>query len=246
MIHKYELTVVVPTYNEGDIIESSLKRLSEALGNLCSQTEIIIADDGKDDLPIVVERCGKSFGFGLIRVMRNKNRIGKGVSIKQAFEVSRGKIVGFIDVDFSVDPLFIHDVVCEIRDGNDVCIASRVGNRFKSDKSIIVSIAATIFNFVHRKLIFGKERNFSDTQCGFKFFKQEVALDLYRDLVAVDGLTDLEILLKAVRVSYKITELKVPRINDRESKIKLSRILIFETLSLFRIFCKYRLGYVIK
>ena len=242
---KSDLTIVIPTYNEGDIIESSLKRISEALGSRRSQTEIIIADDGKDDLPIVIERSGRSFGFFVVRVIRNENRLGKGESVGRAFKSSGSNIVGFIDIDLSVAPSFIHDAIREIKNGNDICIASRVGNRFKSDKSLITSIVATIFSFIHQRLIFGRGRTFTDTQCGFKFFKHEVALDLFRDLVAMGGLFDLEILSKAVRQGYKISELKVPRINDRVGKKTITWIITHESFSLWRIFCKYRLGFKI-
>lgn len=236
------LTVVIPTYNEGDIIESSLKRISEELGDLRAQTEIIIADDGTDELPEVVERCGASFGFSSISVLRNDTHLGKGDSIRRAFEVSRGDIVGFLDVDLSVGPSYISSAVREIRQGNDLCIATRVGDRFRTDGSLATSVLATTFAFIHRRLLFGAKRNFTDTQCGFKFFKRPVALDLFKNLVATDGLTDLEILLKAVLRGYAVSELEVPRINDRVGKRKLSRVIVFETLSLWRIFCKYKLG----
>src|SRR5689334_15087332 len=126
-MEKIELTIVIPTYNEGDIIESSLRIIGEALDDLRPKTEIVIADDGKDDLPAVIEQIGKSFGFSAIRVMRNPIPIGKGGSIREAFKVSRGRIVGFIDVDLSVAPSYIHDAVREIRGGNNISIASRVG-----------------------------------------------------------------------------------------------------------------------
>ena len=239
---KSELTIVIPTYNEGDIIESALKCVSEALGELRKVTEIIIADDGNDDLPVVVERCGLLFGFVDVKVMRNKSRLGKGESIRKAFMVSQGDIIGFIDIDFSVAPSFIHDAVREIKNGSDICIASRVGNRFKSDGSLTTSIFGTLFGFINRSLLFNGNKSFSDTQCGFKFFKKEVALDLYRDLIATDGLTDLEVLIKAVKHGYKVSELKVPRFNDRVGKRKISSIFIPETISLCQIFCKYKLG----
>jgi len=241
-----ELTIVIPTYNEGDIIVASLKRLSTTLGDLCKQTEVIIADDGTDDLPAVVEQCKNSLGFMAVKVMRNSPALGKGRSIVKAFNASRGAITGFIDVDFSVDPKFIHDAVREIKKGNDSCIGSRVGDRFKSDRSLMTSILATTFRWFYRHLLFGKDRNFTDTQCGFKFFKLEVAWELWKDLVAPDGLADLEVLVKAVKLGYKISELKVPRINDRRGKRRLSRIFVHETVALGRIFCKYRLGWNIK
>lgn len=236
-----ELTIVIPTYNEEGIIQSTLERVSAALGDVRSHTEVILADDGSDNLPAVIERIGGKLGFAEIKVMRNPVPVGKGESIRRAFQAARGAIVGFIDADLSVVPSFVLEAVREINAGSDMCIASRVGNRFKSDKSLMTSICATTFSFVHRRLIFGTGRTFTDTQCGFKFFKRKVALDLYRDLVALDGLTDLEVLLKAVRSGYSISELKVPRSNERTGKRKLSRIIVREAVSLWRIFLKYRL-----
>ncbi len=240
---RYALTIVIPTFNEANVVVSSLTAITEALGDLRQHTEIIFADDGADDLPIIIEKFGKSFDLGNIRVMRNPEPIGKGGSIMNAFHSSEGAIVGFLDVDLSVHPRFIHDALRELNGGNHVTIASRVGNRLKSDKSLLKTAMATIFKFAHRTLLFGRGRTFSDTQCGFKFFRRDVAVDLYQDLVALDGLNDLEILIKAVNKGYLVSEIPVPRINDREGKIKLSTILTRETLSLWRIFRKYRLGW---
>lgn len=241
-MNRPELTLVIPTYNEGDIIEASLKAITGALGDMRSRTEVIIADDGADDLPEVIERCRGSFGLADIRVMRNRSRIGKGKSIGLAFGASRGDIVGFIDVDLSVAPSYIHAAVERVRSGDQVCVATRVGDRFKTDGSFVTSVIATIFTFIHRRLIFGGGRSFNDTQCGFKFFRKDAALLLYKDIVASDGLTDLEVLLKAVRLGYRISELEVPRRNDRVGKRKISSIFVSESLSLCRIFCRYRLG----
>ncbi len=240
---KFNLTIVIPTYNEGDIIEGSLKRVAADLGDLRTRTEIVIADDGSDNLPEVVNRSGKSLGFGTLRVIRNGDPLGKGISIQDAFHVSQGAIVGFIDVDFSVAPSYVHDAIREIRAGADICIGSRVGNRFKSDNSLMTSLAATAFAFAHRMFIFGWGRSFPDTQCGFKFFRREAAVDLYQGLVSKDGLTDLEVLVKAVKQKYKVVELKVPRINDRQGKRKLSRIFRHESVALWKIFLRYRLGF---
>ncbi len=239
---KPELTIVIPTYNEADLIESSLMRIGEALGDMRSRTEIIIADDGSDDLPAVIDRCRGSLGFAAILVMRNETPLGKGGSIARAFRASSGVVVGFIDVDLSVAPSYIREAVREIKEGNDICIAKRVGNRFKSDGSLAISIVATVFAFVHSRLIFGRKRSFADTQCGFKFFKNAVALRLYEGLVATDGLTDLEVLLKAVRLDYKVVEIEVPRKNDRIGKRRISSIFVSELLSLCRIFCKHKLA----
>ena len=235
------LTVILPTYNEADIIFSSLSRIAHDLGSLRELTEILIADDGTDNLPEMVAKSGRSLGFESIRVMRNADRLGKGKSIERAFREARGSISGFLDIDLSVSPEYISGAVKIIEEGSDICIATRVGSRWKSDPNWMTSAAATVFTLIHRRVIFAGLASFPDTQCGFKFFRHEVALDLFSDLVATDGLTDLEVLLKATRKGYKISEILVPRRSDRVGKRPLSKIFIRETLSLWQIFRKYRL-----
>lgn len=236
------LTIIIPTYNESGIIVQALGRIETAIGGLKSDAEILIADDGQDDLPQAVEKSKLSLGFASVVVMRNPMRLGKGASIRKAVAGALGDVIGFIDADLSVDPKHIPEAVSAIRSGCDICIGSRVGDRWKSDKSLATSIIASIFRFCHSALLFGPGNGFSDTQCGFKFFRGVVAKDLYGDLVASDGLADLEVLLKARRNGYKISEIKVPRNNERVSKRKISRIFVSETLSFFRIVARYRLG----
>ena len=238
---KPELTIIIPTYNEADIIGNSLAVIASDIGGLCRSTEVIIADDGTDNLPELIRQAGASFGFASIRVMRNQDRLGKGRSIARAFQEAEGAIIGFIDIDLSVAPSYIPEAVRILEAGNDVCIATRVGNRWKSDPNWVTSAAASVFTLMHRRIIFAGLADFPDTQCGFKFFRREPGRHLFRNLVAQDGLTDLEVLLKAVRSGYKIMEILVPRRSDRVGKRPLSKIFMRETLSLWKIFYTYRL-----
>ncbi|HEX7724157.1 MAG TPA: glycosyltransferase [Candidatus Paceibacterota bacterium] len=236
------LTIILPTYNEADIVMASLRLIAHDVGGLRGLTEIIFADDGSDNLPEVVAVETPALGFHSVRVMRNISRLGKGKSIERAFHEAKGAISGFLDIDLSVSPEYIPQAVKIIEQGNDICIATRVGSRWKSDPNWATSFAATVFTFIHRRVIFAGLASFPDTQCGFKFFRHDVARDLFMNLVATDGLTDLEVLLKATRKGYKIAEVLVPRRSDRVGKRPLSKIFVRETVSLWQIFKKYRLS----
>ena len=59
---------------------------------------------------------------------------------------------------------------------------------------------------------------FPDTQCGFKFFRAEVARDLFQRQ-QIDGyMFDVEILLLAARSGYKIKRLPVRWRDDPDSR----------------------------
>jgi dolichyl-phosphate beta-glucosyltransferase len=60
-----------------------------------------------------------------------------------------------------------------------------------------------------------------DTQCGFKFFQREVALELFR-LQKIDGyMFDVEILAIARRLGFRIKEVPIRWRDDCDSRLDL-------------------------
>jgi dolichyl-phosphate beta-glucosyltransferase len=62
-----------------------------------------------------------------------------------------------------------------------------------------------------------------DTQCGFKAFRREAAHAIFADQ-QLDGFAfDVEVLLLAERLGYRVADLPVEWINSPESKVSLLR-----------------------
>ena len=69
--------------------------------------------------------------------------------------------------------------------------------------------------------IFGGYKNLSDFQCGCKAFTNEATKKIF-SLCEIDGFAfDLEALMIATRLKYKIVEIPVKIINHRESKVNI-------------------------
>jgi dolichyl-phosphate beta-glucosyltransferase len=63
----------------------------------------------------------------------------------------------------------------------------------------------------------------SDTQCGFKFFQRQVALDLFRRQ-RIDGyMYDVEILYLAEQAGYRIVQVPIRWRDDGDSRLQLFR-----------------------
>jgi len=78
-----------------------------------------------------------------------------------------------------------------------------------------------------------------DTQCGFKFFKREIARDLF-SRQRIDGyMFDVEILALAQRLGYRIKEVPVRWWDDADSRLQLLGGNLRNVLDIFRIrlFC---------
>jgi dolichyl-phosphate beta-glucosyltransferase len=75
----------------------------------------------------------------------------------------------------------------------------------------------------------------TDTQCGFKFFRRDVALDLFRRQ-RIDGyMFDVEILYLARRAGYRIAQVPVRWRDDGDSRLALLSGNFRNVVDLFRI-----------
>jgi hypothetical protein len=75
-----------------------------------------------------------------------------------------------------------------------------------------------------RKFIIGLW-NIQDTQCGFKGFTAKAAEDIFSKAKINGFVFDVECLILAKRLGYKIKEIPVTWINDLESKVKLKHVI---------------------
>jgi dolichyl-phosphate beta-glucosyltransferase len=63
----------------------------------------------------------------------------------------------------------------------------------------------------------------TDTQCGFKIYRGEVARKLYGECRARGFIFDIEIILRALRRGYRIQEFPITWTCDRDSRLSLTR-----------------------
>ncbi|MCC6276285.1 MAG: glycosyltransferase [Oligoflexia bacterium] len=239
-----ELSVLIPTYNERDIVSHALVEIETALGALAKQTEIIIVDDGTDDLPEVVSKSKSKLSFQNVEVIRNHPPLGKGRSLVSGFQRAQAPVVGFLDVDLSTPPSYILKAFTSIKSGqSDIFIGSRKasGSEVTREQFWLKDILGHVLGYLARGVIFFRMRAYADTQCGFKFYRNDVAKTLYRDLVAPDGLNDLEILLRANLLKMRVQECGVVWTDLRESKRTLRRILVGELIAMCRILWTYKI-----
>lgn len=238
-------SILVPTYNEESVILETLGRIAHDLGaSLSAQCEVIIADDGTDGLEKAVQAESSKFPFESVKVIRNNPAIGKGLSLARGFQAARGGIAGFLDADLSTPPRYILQAIQILEKGDvDFVVGSRrlPESEMVRDQPWIKTALGDALRYFVKVSFFGLGFRFTDTQCGFKFFRAEVAKKLYSELVSHDGMTDIEILVRSQMFQFKGSELGVQWKDTRVSKRSLSRIWAGDLKSLMRIFAVYRL-----
>lgn len=240
-----QYSLLIPTYNEAEIIEFALSEIAKEFSpDEKSEIEILIADDGKDNLPEIVNQMKNKFGFFDVQVLRNSVPLGKGKSLARGFETARAPIAGFMDVDLSTPPTYLKGAFRSIKDDKcDVYIGSRraAGSQVNREQFFLKDILGNVLGVIARAIIFKGMRGYQDTQCGFKFYKTPLARVLYHNLMAGDGLNDLEVLIRANLLGCRVQEQGVVWTDLRESKRSLKRILWGEMVAITKIIFKYKI-----
>ena len=212
-------TVIIPAYNESDRIIPTLKTIEKFKQTLSSELEVIIVCDGcSDDTEAVVTNFIKDYsGFRLISYLTNR---GKGYAVRQGILASKGDIVGFMDADGStaIEELNVFLEKFNADEELSCVIASR------RTKDAVLSPAQPWYRQIMGEVLSLITRivlrvPFTDTQCGFKFVRGDLARECFAKMT-IDGFSfDIEFIYYLHFHNYKILEQGVHWHNDDRSKV---------------------------
>ena len=118
------VSVIVPTYNERENIESLVTQLLA----LPTRVHIVVVDDDSPDgtgeiaEELAVENAGR------VSVIHRPGKLGLGIAYIAGFQkalAEGAELVCSMDADFSHNPRYIPDIVDKINQGYDLVIGSR-------------------------------------------------------------------------------------------------------------------------
>lgn len=119
-----ELSIIVPCFNEEEVLAETSRRLTDAMGLLERSFEIIYVDDGSRDntAEILTDLHAADPRIRVVRLSRN---FGHQVAISAGLEYARGAAVVLIDADLQDPPEVIAEMVALWRQGHDVVYGTR-------------------------------------------------------------------------------------------------------------------------
>ena len=119
------LSVIVPCFNEEEVIEHTNERLAKALGAITPDFEIIYVDDGsRDRTAELLHRIQAS--SPQVKVIRLSRNFGHQIAVTAGVEYARGQAVVLIDADLQDPPEVIADMVAKWREGYHVVYGQRI------------------------------------------------------------------------------------------------------------------------
>ena len=118
------ISVIIPTYKEAGNLEAFLMRISNVLGDLFADWEIIVTDDDSRDG--TDEICAGLCTQGLpVQLITRTGKRDLSAAVLCGFQRAKGDVLVVMDADFSHSPDDISAIVNAILEGADIAIGSR-------------------------------------------------------------------------------------------------------------------------
>lgn len=134
------LSVVMPAFNEAEVLPHFHDRLSAVLQTLPLQAEIIYVNDGsKDDtLEVLRTLAANDRRVAIVSLSRN---FGKEIALTAGLDHARGDAVVVIDADLQDPPELIPEMIRRWREGYDVVYAQRTARDGESGLKKLTAFA---------------------------------------------------------------------------------------------------------
>jgi dolichyl-phosphate beta-glucosyltransferase len=155
--------------------------------------------------------------------------------VRDGILASQYDVVMFLDADLGIPIEELEKFVAEIKNGYDIAIASRFVPGLKIKRPVLWyrKIMERVFRIMRMVII--NQWTVKDTQCGFKVFKREAAINIFSRMTVKRFAFDAEVVYIAKKFHYKIKELPISLQNPPNSHVRLFLDPINMTLDLLKI-----------
>lgn len=215
------LSVVIPVYNESSIVANTVRELTDYLDGLFpdGRYEVIFSDDGSTDntKQIIAE-----ISHPRVRIAGHTPNKGKGAAVRDGMLAAHGEYALFTDCDLAYGTEVIGRFYNKLKEsGADAAIGSRRLHDDGYAGYTMLRKLASVMYFKTVALLAGFK--YSDSQCGIKCFRTELAKKVFSQC-RIDGFAfDLEALLLVAKSGARVLELPVTIVNHRASKVHVFR-----------------------
>ncbi len=220
-------SIVIPIYNEEDILEESLNNII----SICERTdvdyEIIISENGSTDntknLAIKFEQSNSKI------VLIESDNPNYGEALKRGFLKCKNEIIISFDIDYYSEN-FLKECLC-LEEEYAGLIASKRLNNSEDGRRLIRKLATNLFVYLLKFLF---KTKLSDTH-GMKAIKKSFVNDHINLVSSTQDLFDTELLLRIEKSGEKFKEVPA-KINEIRPSVSLIYKRIPRTLkSLFKL-----------
>ncbi|MFP4056679.1 MAG: dolichyl-phosphate beta-glucosyltransferase [Candidatus Brocadiia bacterium] len=202
-----DLSVIIPTYNE----EPNIRRTAEAVLDYLRQGErsweLLLVDDGsRDRTPAIEQETARQ--EPRVRALVHATNRGKGYAVRRGMLAASGAVRLFLDADYSTPIEEAEKLLPRLEGECQVAIGTRrgAGARIETKPPLHRHLLGEAYIRLASRLL---GSGVTDFNCGFKAFRAEAAERLFR-LQRHEGWSfDVEVLVLAERLGYRVEEVPV-------------------------------------
>jgi len=189
------ISVFFPCYNEQENVGPTTEKVLNVLEKLKADFEVIIIDDGSSDgtgkiAADIADRDDR------VKVVRHRRNLGYGAALQSGFEAATKELVFYTDGDGQFDISEMPPLL-ELMAQYDIVSGYRLDRKDSAMRKINgwcwTKLVCLLFGLKIR-----------DIDCAFKLYKREIFDNI--ELSSTGALIDAEILARAARKGYRITQ----------------------------------------
>ena len=197
-----DLSLVIACYHEESHLEASVLELEEVLRQAQLSFELIFIDDASTDgTPAIVERLAAERSHA--RAVLHADNVGRGGTVEEGFRMATGRVVGYLDIDLEVSPVYVPAMVAAIIGGEHQGATAYRTYDFRL-RHILRHVMSRGYRILFRLLMCSP---FRDTEAGYKFFDREAILPVLDETEHTGWFWDTEVLVLAHRAGLSVVEL---------------------------------------
>ena len=135
------LSVVVPAFNEAEVLEEFWRRLARVLESIDLDAEVVFVNDGSEDktLEIMYSLRNSDRRIAVVDLSRN---FGKEIALTAGLDYATGDAVVVMDADLQDPPELISSLIAQWRLGYEVVYAKRIA---REGETFIKKFTARMF-----------------------------------------------------------------------------------------------------
>jgi glycosyltransferase involved in cell wall biosynthesis len=211
------LSIVIPIYNEEEILEEAVTELRDGLQEFGLEYEIILAENGSTDSTVALAASFSEDSPELTSFSVNEPNYGK--ALRQGILRARGEFVicdeiDLIDMDFYRRALEILQA-----DGADMVVGSKAMRGAHDNRPLFRRSATKIINGMLRVAV---DFRGTDTH-GLKAFKREPIIPVVDQCVVDRDIFASELVVRCGRADLRVVEIPVEVCEKRRPTISLVR-----------------------
>lgn len=166
-----DLSVLIPVYNEQDVLVKLFERLYAVMDSMGRSFEILFVNDGSRDNSADILAQQFEQRPDVTRVVTLSSNAGQHAALIAGFELTRGRFIITLDADLQNPPEEIPAIVAEMDKGFDYVGSIRASRNDKAWRHI----ASRMMNSLREKIT---NIRMTDQGCMLRGYSREIALEV--------------------------------------------------------------------